>query len=350
MKQKVLSFQDEQVRHGAYARSDRGIQTIEVRQVVGSVGRWADFDRRFRYRRASYQAPHDSAARLRRLRQLYAVGRVPPVELYQIGEDYFVLDGHHRVALAIEFGQEYVDAHVVEYRPDPSDPTNVVQRERSAFVRETGLHAVHVTEPGRYPKLLSRIQSYRHELVVNALPDEMTTRPLIWPIATMPPAEPPNIREAARRWFESEYSLVVDVLRAEYVLKRYPERGLGDLYGYVCDHRWYLSERQGWDVGLDVALVDFVHQVAHSMQRDHFLDPVVSLGSDLLDTLPTPPVPLVDRVTGSTLTSLVVGLLAIPFAFLRGLRPRHYRYPYSISRQHARASSELSNDLPGPLP
>jgi len=260
--------------------------------------------------------------RLRRLRVLFAQGRVPPLELYQIGDDFFVLDGHHRVAIAREVGQEYLDAHVIEYRPDPTDPSNIIYYERQTFARATGLREVYVTELGRYPRLLSRIQSYHRELVQRTCPGCEEPEPRLLPIAALVPCPVPDLREAAREWFESEYQPVVALLRAEGVVEAYPGRALGDLYGYVCDHRWYLSERRGWDVGLDVAVMDFVERFGPKSTADRLVDPIIALGSDIVArVIPRQRGPR-QRLGASTVVALAVGIAALPIAFLRGLRPK----------------------------
>src|SRR5687767_1658255 len=162
MPKRLLSFDDEQAKRGAYARRDAGLRTVEVTRIVGSVGRAAELDARFRYR--SIWAPKNTTSRTLRLVQLFDVGQVPPLELYAIGDDLFVLDGHHRVALALARGQDFLEAHVVEHLPDRRDPANQVYYERRAFVAATAIDGVHATEPGRYPKLLNRVRDHRHAM------------------------------------------------------------------------------------------------------------------------------------------------------------------------------------------
>jgi ParB-like chromosome segregation protein Spo0J len=56
--------------------------------------------------------------RLQRMRRAMArAERVPPVDLYQLGSGYYVLDGHHRVAAAKLLGQLEIDASVVRFLP-----------------------------------------------------------------------------------------------------------------------------------------------------------------------------------------------------------------------------------------
>lgn len=322
MNKQLLSFEVEQARRGAYSRSDRGLRVVDVARVVGSVGRADALDGRFRYRRGV--EPRGADSRLRRVRDLFHAGRVPPVDLYRVGDDYFVIDGHHRLRVALERGQLEVEAHVVEYLPDRTDPADAVFHERRAFVRATGLRDVRATEVGRYPRLLCRVQDHRHEL---ARDHAERARPLAPPFSP-PPDDPPDLRAAARDWYEREYQPVVEVLRAERLVERFPGRALGDLYGYVCDHRWYLSERRRWDVGLDDALLDFVHRHAPEPPAEALVDPVVALGSELLERAPA--VPRLAGLLADARVSLLAGMIALPLAFLRGLRPSDYGFPRSV--------------------
>jgi hypothetical protein len=327
MSKSLLSFEVEQARRGAYARGDRGLQLIDVHRVVGSIGRADVLDDRFRYRRGL--DPVGAESRVRRVRALFESGRVPPIEVYQIGDDYFVVDGHHRLRVAWERGQIEVEARVVEYLPDHSDPGDAVYHERRAFVQATRLEQVRATEPGRYARLLNRIRDHRHELVR----EHATAVGFIGlvPSFGVPVADRPDLPAAARDWYEREYIPVVEVLRAERLTEIFPGRALGDLYGYVCDHRWYLSERRGWDVGVDDALLDFVHRHAPEPAGEALVDPVVALGSDVLDRAPDGWLTPVGGLMADVRVALVAGLLALPLAFLRGLRPSDYGFPKTIA-------------------
>jgi hypothetical protein len=322
----MKSFADEQSRRGAYSRSDRGVTAVEVEQIVGSVGRAAELDSRFRHRK-TFRLTRPLETRIVRVRALFERGWVPPLELYLIGEDYFVLDGHHRVAVALERGQTFLDAHVVEYRPDRSDPANAVYYERAAFVAATGLQQVLASELGRYPRLLGRIHSYHRELDREARAHAARAVARLLPFATVEGPRRLSLRATARSWYEGEFRPVVDVLHAEGVSQRFAGLPDGDLYGHVSDHRWYLSERHGWDVGLDAALVDFVHRFATRSSREAVVDPIIALGSDVLDQVSGAPLGPLRRLTIHPTIAFLTGVLLLPVAFLRGLRPKDYRIP-----------------------
>ena len=98
--------------------SHRGVRAVPVDRIVGSTDRARDFDRAFRPRR------RDAAARWQSVARAHYEGReLPPVRLYQIGDAYFVVDGHHRVSVARAMGQHFVDADVVEVRAHRANPT-----------------------------------------------------------------------------------------------------------------------------------------------------------------------------------------------------------------------------------
>jgi hypothetical protein len=83
-----------------------------VDQIVGSVGRWRDFDRSFLPARAS------GGERWKRIDWAFQRGEdLPPVELYEIGDTYFVVDGHHRVSVARYHDVPTVEAAVAEFYP-----------------------------------------------------------------------------------------------------------------------------------------------------------------------------------------------------------------------------------------
>ena len=107
---RLLSFEDLRRELGANNRLHRGRRVVEVEQIVGSVGRWRDFDRSFLPARARV------GQRWKRIDQAFQRGEdLPPVELYEIGEAYFVVDGHHRVSVARYHDVPTVEAAVAEF-------------------------------------------------------------------------------------------------------------------------------------------------------------------------------------------------------------------------------------------
>jgi hypothetical protein len=109
---RLLSFDDVRRELVADNRLYRGLKVVEADQIVGSVGRWRDFDRFFLPARAS------ARERWKRIdRAFHRAEDLPPVELYKIGEAYFVVDGHHRVSVARYHDVPTVEAAVAEFHP-----------------------------------------------------------------------------------------------------------------------------------------------------------------------------------------------------------------------------------------
>jgi hypothetical protein len=85
-----------------------GIQVVHISSILGSEGRTADFDIDFH--------PMSEAARERWVNMaIVHLSRLPlpPIQLIQVGDVYFVRDGHHRISVSRAFGQVAMDAEVI---------------------------------------------------------------------------------------------------------------------------------------------------------------------------------------------------------------------------------------------
>lgn len=106
-----LSFEEVRKALGASNKVRLGRRAVLVERIVGSVGRYRDFDRTFLPAKASV------GTKWRRIDWAFHRGEeLPPVMLYKVGEAYFVEDGNHRVSVARYQGVEWIDAEVVELR------------------------------------------------------------------------------------------------------------------------------------------------------------------------------------------------------------------------------------------
>jgi nucleotide-binding universal stress UspA family protein len=115
----LWSFGKAAERCGPLVPSLPRIETVEVARIVGSVGRARELGVDFRPPRQKRRLGDEQ--RLQRVRDALDAGKgLPPVELYKLGSGYYVLDGHHRVAAALQIGQAEIDANVVEYVPTSS--------------------------------------------------------------------------------------------------------------------------------------------------------------------------------------------------------------------------------------
>jgi DNA-binding Lrp family transcriptional regulator len=211
----VIRFRDVQERNQAFEKRDRGLCTVAVARIVGSVNRYRDFDGRFRLKR---DRPQD---RYRRIVQAMDQGRpMAPVELYQIKGEYFVVDGNHRIAAAKERGYREVPAHVVEFLPGKGSRENILYREQVEFRERTGLPAaIELTEVGQYEVVLQQIR--RHgEFLAQATGREIA------------------LERAAEDWYRSVYTPLVAIIVKSGILERFPRRTPADLYAYISTHQW----------------------------------------------------------------------------------------------------------------
>jgi hypothetical protein len=119
---RLLSFANVRRELAANNRLYRETRVVEVEEIIGSVGRWRDFDRSFLPARASV------GQRWKRIDRAFQRGEdMPPVELYEIGDAYFVVDGHHRVSVARYHDVPTVEAAVAEFRPKlPTAPVPTI--------------------------------------------------------------------------------------------------------------------------------------------------------------------------------------------------------------------------------
>src|SRR6478735_1335420 len=169
----LLALDEVQRRLRIVGQSYAGVHPIEVARIVGSLDRSNDFDRSFRPRKSF------STQRLASLRSAFPEGDVPPIEAYEVGGAYFVSDGHHRVALALERSVEYIDAEItrletnVEIGPDVDVRRLVHTEQQRTLMRESGLEdarpevVIEFSRPGGYPELLELIKAHGYDLARN---------------------------------------------------------------------------------------------------------------------------------------------------------------------------------------
>jgi hypothetical protein len=198
----LLELEEATRRLRPFARRHVGVRPIPVAQIVGTDSRTADFDRRFRPRR------RDAAARMRSVAAAFPDGAFPPIVVHRLGDAYFVLDGHHRVAAARRLGVELMDAEVTELharwqlRADAGPEELVHAEQELRFMEESGLvsvlpgAAIRFTQAVGYRQLLESVQLHGYERM-------RRERRLLEP------------GEVALDWYEHVYVPVVEVIRQE---------------------------------------------------------------------------------------------------------------------------------------
>ena len=88
----------------------KGLHEIELRKIVGSVGKHHHFSRNF------YPKNDRDEQRWRRVDELFHQHGFEPIEVFQVDEAYFVRDGHHRVSVNRTHNVPTIEAYVTEYR------------------------------------------------------------------------------------------------------------------------------------------------------------------------------------------------------------------------------------------
>ena len=216
----LKSFKEVQKLEAAFDTRDRGIRMVPLDRIVGSVGRYHDFDERFRIR------PHLPPERLEKIKEKMKMGKaLPPVKLYQIKNEYYALDGNHRIAAAKELGHAEINAQVTEFIPSKGSMENLVYREKARFDDQTQLpYTIELTDFGQYEQLIYQISKHRDYL------ENETTQPV-------------TIQQAAKDWYKTIYLPFITILRKGRLIEHFPGRTLADLYTFISVHQWERKDR-----------------------------------------------------------------------------------------------------------
>ncbi|MBL7162926.1 MAG: ParB N-terminal domain-containing protein, partial [Anaerolineales bacterium] len=164
----LLSYEEVRQKLRALESGKRTLRDIPLDAIVGSVGRYTDFSRDFL---PLYDNDQDRWARV--MAETTGLVGLPPIDVYQIGEVYFVLDGNHRVSVARQLGAASIQAYVTEVRtrvnitPDAQPDDLIIKAEQTEFLEQTQLDRLRpdtdftTTNPGQYPILLEHIEVHR---------------------------------------------------------------------------------------------------------------------------------------------------------------------------------------------
>jgi len=248
----------EEVRSRIRPRGQRwlGFQSIPLQRIIGSEGRYADFDRAF--------LPRSDKLRHRWTnidRAIEHSVELPPVELYKLSDVYFVRDGNHRVSVARQRRQLYIDAYVTEMIVDvPLGPglsmrDLLLKEEYSDFLEWTDLHSlrpderIEFSELGRYLDLVQHINVHRYYL------GQAHQREI-------------DRAEAVASWYDNVYIPIVEVIRSEHALRYFRGRTEADLYCWIMQHRWYMREDIGADPGPECATRSYVRRFSRKRFGD----------------------------------------------------------------------------------
>jgi hypothetical protein len=202
----------------------KGTQQVPLDLIVGSVGRYNEMTRRF--------LPLSDSMRDRWIKvagQALAEGW-PPVDLYKVGNVYFVRDGNHRLSAARHLGYQTIEANVWEYPvdifidPNESLDSILIRLGEKEFLEKTALDASHpdhgitFTTAGRYADLLTQIEQLR--LTLEGIDEQ-----------------PVSLEEAAAIWYEIVYLPGIQIIRDSGLLNAFPGRTEADLFAWMSLHR-----------------------------------------------------------------------------------------------------------------
>jgi hypothetical protein len=213
---------------------ERGLQDIPVSQIRGSEGRSREFDASF--------LPLSPRLRERwtRVDALVLQGvPMPPIEVYQVGDVYFVKDGHHRVSVARHLGQEFISAHVIEVRTraplnadaDAHDLLRLAEYAR--FLEQTQIDRLRPTarlecqQLGHYEVIFEHILGHRYFLSVEA-------------------GREVALSEAVASWYDTVYCPVRNVLEKYSICEHFPGWTEADLY-LALTRRWLELAQEGYE-------------------------------------------------------------------------------------------------------
>lgn len=251
----LLSYEQVRQELRATGRKKRELKDIPLDAIVGSVGRYTDFTRSFLPRQDS-----DEGRWTRVQRAMTGLEGVPPIEVYQIGEVYFVLDGNHRVSVARQLGTPSIEAYVTEFHtkvplsPDVQPDDLILKSEYADFLNLTNMDKLrpqanlNVTIPGQYRVLEEHIEVHRYFMGLDQQRDI-------------------SYEEAVTHWYDAVYLPVVQLVREGNLLRRFPDRTEADLYVWVAKHRAELEQALEWEVGTHTVVTDLAAQASPRPER-----------------------------------------------------------------------------------
>jgi len=231
---------------------------IPLEKIVGSVGRYRDFTRDFRPRERV------SADRwVRVFRAMTSLEGVPPIEVYRLGDVYFVSDGNHRVSAARASGFDKIAAHITEIPVDPGltpgDTLDkaIIKAERARFLEETDLERrfdrvddIRFTKPGSDPKLLEHIRVHRYFMALD--------HP--WMAAI-------SFQDAAANWYVEVYRPIVAAIQRRNLLQQFPDSTAADVYIWVSSRIMELETQFGQKISPEEAVATLEDEGGSSWQR-----------------------------------------------------------------------------------
>ena len=229
---------------GLEGRSFGGVQEIPIDRIVGSVApevKTGDFDPGF--------LPINRRMRERwtRIYQAMVEGdELPPIDVYKVDDNYYVIDGHHRVSVARNLGRPMINARVINIKTRAPFGAEIDAEallkaaEYATFLEVTQLHRtrpearLECSRLGRYDEIMKHIIGHRYFLSLEQHRDV-------------------PLQEAAASWYDHVYHPIAEAIRRHKVLEQLPGWTEADLYVEVT-RRWMALSEEGEPAGPDPAI------------------------------------------------------------------------------------------------
>ncbi len=227
----ILPFEEVVEALGRRGEKRLGLKTIDLDSIVGTVDRSREFDRAFR--------PTSSRVRPRWERIALATRKgqsMPPIDVYRIGELHFVKDGHHRVSVARELGNEVIEAYVTEVVTELGADRAIrlhdlaLKSHERLFLERVPLSAearaqIKLSDEWRYAALAEAVEAWGFRVIQGG--GELLSR-----------------AQVAEAWFKDEYSPVVEMLLEAELVRRGTET---EAYMRVAHLRYLILRTHNWD-------------------------------------------------------------------------------------------------------
>lgn len=209
------------------------LREIPIKDIVGTLSRGADFSRTFLPR---YEFDKNRWVRVMIANQNES--GIPPIDVYQIGNVYFVIDGHHRVSVLRSLGADYVMANVRVINPDvpitseDSPEEIILKTERQSFLDLTFLDKVipdagiYLSQPGTYQDLFEHIAVHRYLMGIDR-------------------NQAISMEDAVQHWYEKIYLPVIRVFRAMNIMNEFPDKTEADLFLWFENNQAELKQVYG---------------------------------------------------------------------------------------------------------
>ena len=232
-----------------------GMKTVPVANIVGSEGRYNDFDNMFFPKKSHLKNRWESIDRAHLQNTI-----LPPINLYEIGGLYFVRDGNHRVSVARARGIEFIDAEVTSLRTEirlkPGYTIQyllkqIIQYEKRIFYSETAYGditddwSLDFTTPGQYDVIYNHILTHKYYLNLSH-------------------TEEISMPDAIISWYNMVYTPVLATIRRHKMMVKFRRRTPSDLFVWLVKYWEDFKAKYGEDTPLDSVIDDFESEYGDS--------------------------------------------------------------------------------------